>query len=177
MHFSHRHAIGALLLGCLTLSACGGWRDARVNPRNWFGSSETVAVAAPEKNANPLIPVEEDRAKIRVGRQDENTDAPAFPITEIVDLRIDRTASGAFVVATGVAKRQCAYDAKLVSVKDAAGSTLIYTFEVSYPEAPTYAGNTATRTIRAAVHLSNQELRNVRKIRVEGETNARETRR
>lgn len=177
MHFSRRHAIGALLLGSLTLSACGGWRDSRVNPRNWFGSSEETAVATPEEYVNPLIPVEEERARIRVGRKEKDVEIPAEPITEIADLRIDRTTSGAIVVATGVAKRQGAFEAKLVPVEDAEGSTLTYTFEVSYPEEPTYKGNAATRTIRAAVNLSNQDLRGVTTIRVEGETNARESRR
>lgn len=177
MHFSRRHAIGALLLGSLTLTACGGWRDSRANPRNWFGSSEEISVAEPEVNANPLIPVEEERARIRVGRQVDDTETPAFLITEIADLRIDRTTTGAIVVATGIAKRQGAFNAQLVPVEDGQDATLTYTFEVSYPESPTRTGNAATRTIRAAVNLSNQDLGGVTTIRVEGETNARESRR
>ena len=112
-----------------------------------------------------------------MGRNDEDVDVPTEPITEIADLRIDRTTTGAIVVATGIAKRQGAYDAKLVPVETETGATLTYTFEVAYPEAATYKGNEATRTIRAAVNLTQQELRSVTTIRVEGETNARESRR
>ena len=176
MHFSRRHAIGALLIGTLTLSACGGWRDSRANPRNWFGGSEE-AIAEPVEYVNPLIPVEEERTRIRVGRSEEDVEITTEPITEITDLRIDRTTTGAIVVATGLAKRQGAYNARLVPVEESASETLSFVFEVAYPEAPTYKGNEATRTIRAATHLTIQDLRRVNKIRVEGATNARESRR
>lgn len=176
MHFSRRHAIGALLIGTLTLSACGGWRDSRANPRNWFGGSEE-AIAEPVEYVNPLIPESEDRARIRIGRSEEDLEVPTEPITEITDLRIDRTTSGAIVVATGLAKRQGAFNAQLVPIEDEAVDTLSFVFEVAYPETATYRGNDATRTIRAAASLTTQDLRRVNKIRVEGATNARESRR
>lgn len=177
MLISRRCALGALLIGTLTLSACGGLRDSRVNPLNWFGGSEETEVALPE-DYNPLIPEEEDRGTIIFGgNRDEQQEDRSVAITRINGLQIDRTNSGAIIVATGEAKRLGAYDAALVRDADSAPGTLSYVFRVTYPENPTFVGSEATRTIRAAASISRQELNAVRTIRVEGQENARESRR
>lgn len=175
---SSRHlAFTALLLGGLTLSACGSWSGSRLKPGNWFDRDSTEV--EPAADFNPLIPVEEDRARIRIGRSsdDEETEDRSVPITRIAALRVDRTPTGAIVLATGEAFRLGAYEAALVPVESSSEAELAYTFRVTYPTAPSYRGTEATRTIRAAVSLSEADLRNIRSIRVIGEENAREVRR
>ena len=54
-----RITIGALMISTLVLSSCGGWRDSRVNPTNWFGTSRETTNTLDE-NLNPLIPQEEE---------------------------------------------------------------------------------------------------------------------
>ncbi|KUP92708.1 hypothetical protein [Tritonibacter horizontis] len=172
-----RITLGALLIGTLVLSSCGGWRDSRVNPTNWFGNSREAAgskVEAP--NPNPLIPdTDKDRVNL-LGRDDDTVDH-SQPIATIVDIDIQRTPIGAIVTAVGQATRNGAYEAALVASDPQEPGRLEFTFRVTYPDKATYRGTEATRTIRAAVSLTNQDLAGVRVIRVVGETNARESRR
>lgn len=170
----------ALLIGTLALSACGSWSGSRLNPTNWFDRDSTEA-PVPE-NFNPLLPIEEDRISLASAPdEEEEIDARSEPITRITGLRIDRTATGAIVVATGEAKRLGAFAAHLVpeETSDVPGASreLTYVFRVTYPKSPSYRGTEATRSIRAAVSLSDRDLAAVRTIRVVGAENAREIRR
>ncbi len=172
-----RITLGALLIGTLVLSSCGGWRDSRVNPTNWFGNSrEARNAAVVEENLNPLIPREKEERVNLLGRDDDPEDR-SLPIATIVDLNIERTPIGAIVTAVGQATRNGAYEAKLVPAEVQEPGRLEYTFRVTYPERATYRGTEATRTIRAAVSLTNQDLAGVRVLRVVGADNARESRR
>ena len=172
-----RITFGALLIGTLVLSSCGGWRDSRINPTNWFGKSrESRVEASVDENLNPLIPQEEDRANL-LGSRDEVQEDRSLPIALIKDMSISRTPTGAIVTVVGEAARNGAYDAVLVPTEAQDPGELEYTFRVTYPEKATYRGTEATRTIRAAVSLSNQDLRGVHRIRVVGKENARESRR
>lgn len=185
-----RTALIFLLIGAFTLSACGSWRDSRVNPTNWFGnsrsapSSEAAAAAAsaavPNEasgtaaSTNPLIPT--GRRSI-FARPD---DYPGVPISAVTELRIEQTPSGAIIYATGVANRQGAYNAFLRPLTEEEApedGVLIYAFDVVYPEDPTRVGSERTRTVQVARTLSRQQLEGVRLIRVEGVQNARESRR
>jgi hypothetical protein len=97
-------------------------------------------------------------------------------------MRVERTPTGAIVYATGIAARQGAYGVELrldeadrdERTKDA---TLDFTFRAIYPGYRTPVGSDRTRTLRAAVSLSRQQLAGVRSIRVVAEQNARESRR
>ncbi|MCG7623366.1 MULTISPECIES: hypothetical protein [unclassified Epibacterium] len=173
-----RITIGALLVGTLVLSSCGGWRDSRINPGNWFGQSRDSRVeATADENLNPLIPQEEDRVNLIGSRKDAEQVDNSLPIARIKDMRIERTSVGAILTVEGEAARNGAYKAELVPSEIQEAGRLEYTFRVTYPKSATYRGTEATRTIRAAVSLSNQDLAGVRTIRVVGKENARESRR
>ena len=51
-----RKSISLILIASLITASCG-WRDSRVNPRNWFGNSRDVPVEVVDAEANPLIPI------------------------------------------------------------------------------------------------------------------------
>lgn len=168
--------IAVLLIAGLTVSACGGWRDSRVNPTNWFGGSTSAPVeTTTSASANPLIP--ESRRGIFARPEDEDR---SIPITKVTEMQIDPTTTGAIIQVVGVANRQGAFDAELrltPAEDDADKGVLTYTFFVTYPEKPTPQGAERTRTIRQAISLSRQDLQNVRVIRVIGQENVRESRR
>ncbi|MDE4131552.1 hypothetical protein PXK00_00395 [Phaeobacter sp. QD34_3] len=167
-----RKPLSLLLAGAIVLAGCGGWRDSRINPSNWFGSSRTVE-APSSSDANPLIP-----QKTRLGIFDKpKAEDRSTLVAEVSELRIERTPTGAIIYATGVAARQGAFDVELRPVENDDPSVLEYDFRVVYPIAGTPAGSTFSRTLRAAASHSNSDLAGVRLIRVNGATNARESRR
>ena len=171
-----RKPLMLLLATSLFLTACG-WRDARLNPRNWFGKGQTVAVEA-VKQTNPLIP---QRSALRRKKKAVDTSVAIATITE---LRIDQTPTGAIILATGIAARQGGFGAELRldeddgnSDPDAASDVLSYTFRITYPGPLTATGTAHTRTISVAQSLSKFDLLNIRLIRVQGAQNAIESRR
>lgn len=169
-----RKPLALILAGSLVLAGCGGWRDSRVNPTNWFGKSRSVPVAAEVgEEVNPLIP-EKQRRGIFAPKETEDT---SVLVGEISALRIEPTPTGAIVRATGVAERQGAHKLELRQVSDSAAGTLEFDFRVLYPDATTPTGSIHSRTIHAAVTLSKQDLAGIRVIRVSGATNARDSRR
>ncbi len=168
-----RRPVILLLAASLTLAACGGWSNSRLNPGNWFGRSREVPVEAVAGEVNPLLPT--PSAINRKSAADRHV-----PIATVTELTVERTLTGAIVRATGVAARQGAYEARLTPVPaqegDPAG-VLRYTFEVVYPRNPSAVGNERTRTVLVARALSDQDLQGVRLIRVTAASNSRETRR
>ena len=167
-----RKPLSLLLAGAILLAGCGGWRDSRINPSNWFGSSE-VAEAPVDADVNPLIP---EKTGLGVFDKPEAEDRTVL-VAEVSELRIERTPVGAIIYATGVAARQGAFDVELRPVENDDPSVLEYDFRVVYPEDATPVGTVFTRTLRAARSHTKQDLSGVRLIRVNGETNARESRR
>jgi len=173
-----RKPLMLLLITSLFLTACG-WRDAGLNPRNWFGRAQTVAVE-PATQTNALIP---KRSALRGKKQQVDTSVAIATITE---LRIEQTPTGAIILATGLAARQGGFDAELRLDEsdgdnngdpDGATDVLSYTFRITYPGPLTATGSTNTRTISVAQSLSKFDLRAIRLIRVQGAQNAIETRR
>ncbi len=165
-----------LLAANLVLAGCGGWSDARVNPRNWFGKSQSVATGVPTEGdaVNPLIP-----KKSAISKRPTQKDA-SIAISAITELRINQTTTGAIILATGIAGRQGAYDAELRidPVDDETPANILsFTFRVVYPDDPTPAGSEHTRTVHVAHTLTTQDLRGIRLIRVRGEQNIMESRR
>ncbi|WP_417699144.1 hypothetical protein [Pseudophaeobacter sp.] len=169
-----RKPLALLMAGSLLLAGCGGWSDSRINPGNWFGKSKSTPVAtAASGDVNPLIP---EKTGLGIFDRPEEEDI-SLPARQISELRVEPTPNGAIIYATAIAARQGGYDLALKRVPDTAADTLEYTFNVVYPEAGTPTGNEHSRTLRAAVTLSEQDLRGIRTIRVSGAENARETRR
>lgn len=169
-----RKTVLLLVVLGFTVSACGGWRDSRVNPGNWFGSGSEVPVATAEGEVNPLIP-----AKSVVSRDREEVDRHVL-IETVSDLQIERTVGGAIILVTGVGRVQGAYGAELRPVspdEKPVDGVLAYTFNVLYPSEPRAVGSERTRTVEVARSRTTQDLDGVRVIRITAASNARESRR
>ncbi|KIC21275.1 hypothetical protein [Leisingera sp. ANG-Vp] len=160
------------LASALVLAGCG-WKDSRLNPSNWFGSSEPAAVE-PAANTNPLLPQDSNARGIFARPEPEDV---TVLISRISDLRIERTAAGAIIYATAIASRQGAYNVELRPVELPEDGVLAYDFRVVYPEFQTPTGSEFSRTVHAARTVTEQDLEGIRTVRVNGTENARESRR
>ncbi len=155
---------------CLMLAVAGCARiaESRLNPLNWFGRSEAVAVADTGAVAErrPLVP-ENRRVREVEGRP---------LVAEITALSIDRTPGGALVRATGRTTTQGYYNAQLV-LASVDGGLMTFAFRAEAPAGFAGTGTPASRTITAATALSDQDLAGIRTIRVEAASGARVARR
>lgn len=164
-----RRPLVAVLALTMTLSACGAVRESRFNPFNWFGNSREVPVEA-EANTNPLIP--QRRSPFRrpeqvfVGR----------PLDQVTALSVERVADGAILRVEGIAQRADAYDITLAPVETDTPGLLQYELQAAFDERGRDIVN-LPRPVSVALHLTEQELEGVRRIRVTAARNARETRR
>lgn len=170
-------SLTVLLTAGVLLSSCG-WSDSRVNPRNWFGGSTEIPVQteAEADAVNPLIPAK----KKSILSSKEKPVIIGDPIASIAQLRVERTASGAIIHATGIGAREGAYNARLVpdnADETAENGVLSYTFRVFYPQNTTAFGTERTRRVDVARSVSSQTMAGVRSIRVSGVENARESKR
>ncbi|WP_170381029.1 hypothetical protein [Ruegeria atlantica] len=167
-----------LLVATLALSACNSWSDSRVNPSNWFGSSQPAAPTETDSNdANALVPAQKEGGGLFSRSAPEDT---SVPIAKIDELRIDPTPNGAIVFATGTAARQGAYNAKLVRVdseENQKNGVLEFTFRVNYPENATNQGTERSRKVTDAININKNDLQSTRLVRVVGQQNALESRR
>ena len=160
----------ALTLAALVLTGCGTIRDSRLNPFNWFGNSREVEVTDVE--VNPLIPGERRGIFSR-----PDAVYRGVPIDQVLELQIDRTRSGAIIVARGLAARQGPYQVQLrPETEDGVpvDGVLTYYFDVVYPGYNTDVGPEQTRRVTVAQSISNQTLSETRVVRVIGAQNARE---
>ncbi|MEH6737540.1 MAG: hypothetical protein V7695_03210 [Sulfitobacter sp.] len=173
-----RISLTVLLVASVSLGACGIVRNSALNPTNWFdrSTSEPIEVVD-EKPVNLLIPKKSGLfAKNRA-------DAAIYlgePIDEIVDLTIERVAGGAIIRVTGRADRQGLYSVRLTPVVEdetPVDGVLSYRLEGIEPDANTAVGASATREVTVARKVTDQDLRGVSTIRVEGVRNARVARR
>ncbi|MEC7259247.1 MAG: hypothetical protein VXW58_15670, partial [Pseudomonadota bacterium] len=139
-----RRSILVFLVATLALSSCG-WRDSRINPRNWFGNSREVrATETVAEPTNPLIP----RRSSILDRAPQ--DDLSVPIATVTEMRIEPTNSGAILYASGVAQRQGAFQARLVPanaelIPDEDG-VLSFSLRVVYPQGATRVGSEHSRT-------------------------------
>ncbi|MEO0503372.1 MAG: hypothetical protein AAFZ14_08605 [Pseudomonadota bacterium] len=167
-----------LLVATMTLGAC----STRLNPFNWFGRSQSEPVQAPQEaeEVNPLIP-QSDRVRLNLfGLRNDPAEYPGGPIDQVSDLVIERVPGGAVIRASGVADYQGAFGVRLQPANDdevAEDGVLTYRLEVIRPERATVGGPERVRTVTAARILTDNQLANVRTIRVEGLRNAQTSRR
>lgn len=173
-----RISLSVLLVASLTVGACGYVRNSALNPTNWFGNSTAETIETADAGpVNPLIP---QRSGLFAGR---NADADAYfgkPFEEIVELKVERVAGGAIIRATGRADRQGIYSVRLTPTTEdetPVKGVLTYRLEGVEPKRGTAVGGPATREVTAARKITDQALRGVRTIRVEGVRNARVARR
>lgn len=166
-----------LLALTVALTACGSIRDSRVNPFNWFGQADSEPVAAREVNTNPLIPT--GGGLFSRARAEEDIYL-GQPFEQITDLTIERVPGGAIIRATGLAARQGLYAVQLTPENEdetPVDGVLTYRLEGVRPSRATPAGPVPTREVIAARSVTDQQLRGVSRIRVEGQQNALVSRR
>ncbi len=179
-----RKTILILTAASIVLAACG-FRDSRVNPRNWFGASRERAIEARAQRAqtetktvevNPLLP-----ARTRSIAAPPEVRDLSVEVEQVTELRVEPTATGAIIYASGIATRQGAFGARLTPANDSAepdeNGVLSLSFRVVYPRYATLKGTDFSRTVHDAFSLTNVQLQRVRVIRVTAAQNARETRR
>lgn len=160
--------LSVLVLSALVLSGCGS----SLNPFNWFGNSQSQPVVTDDATVNPLIP--QRRASIFRDSQD-NTYLGAY-IGEVSELLIERRPGGAIIRATGVVDRQKYFDVRLLkNEEESTESVLTYDFKAI--QVQSNAGPKASRTVVAAVWLTDNQLEGIREIRVKGARNLRSSRR
>ncbi|MFM2388862.1 MAG: hypothetical protein RLZZ437_417 [Pseudomonadota bacterium] len=146
------------VLCLVVLAGCGGFRDSRLNPLNWFGGSQSAEL-------EPLLPAEapDDRALI----------------AELLDVQIDQLPGGAILRATGRAPTQGYWQAELVLREgpDQDPTALVYDFRIFPPVTAANVSTPQSREVTVALYLSDIDLASVQSITVQGATNARAIRR
>lgn len=164
-----RKTVICLAIAAIGLSAC----SSRLNPMNWFGGSEEVAVETTTADVNPLIP---KRAGL-LSRPEEVY--AGIPVQKITEMKVERTANGAIIRAAGIAYVQGAFAVALIPQNDGKPVSGVLSFELQavHPKAGSRGGAEQTRQVTAAIALTNQELQGVRTIKVIGGENARQSRR
>lgn len=146
-----------VLIAATTLTACGVWRESRINPKNWFGRSQEVQVAAPA---------------------DDGLDAKGRSlVASVTGMTVEPYPGGAIIRATGLPPSQGWWDAELVALPVDDKGVLVVEFRVFPPVKAWPEGTPVSRQITAALALSDIRLEPVRTIVVQGATNARSSRR
>ncbi len=151
--------IAAALVGCLTLSACGGSSPSAsgLNPFGWFKK---------DGETTETRPVREQTLTPRKGFT--NYVDPRGLISEVLTIAIDRTPDGAILRATGRTGATGYYDADLVRVA-AGDNTFTYDFRVRRSEGTSVEG----QVIHAATELTAAEYAWVRRVIVRGADGSR----
>ncbi|WP_151719961.1 hypothetical protein [Gemmobacter serpentinus] len=149
------------LLAALTLvlftSACGGFSQSRLNPVNWFGRAEPAAAA-------PVIPARPADPRALAG--------------QITDLKMEPMPGGAILRATAVMPTQGWWEAELVAVdKEPVDGKMVYEFRTYPPINQAGVSTPHSRSITAAVFLSDIKLSRINSVTVQGATNGMTTRR
>ncbi len=145
----------AFLTVCLVLAGCGGLRDSRLNPFNWFGKSqprETIVLQETPGDPRPFV------------------DA-------VLGMTVEPIPGGAIVRATGQTPTQGWWQAELVPLPVDENGTLVYEFRLLPPVTPTDVNTPQSRQVTVGIYISDYKLENLREIVVQGATNARAARR
>ncbi|MBS0122663.1 hypothetical protein [Thetidibacter halocola] len=165
-----RAALILILSGAL-VAGCGGFGESRFNPMNWFGRSVSTPVD-PNATVNPLIP-QRSESVLRRPRQDAAYAGSL--VGEVTELLVERRPGGAIIRTTGVADYQGPFELRMVPVEDAGDGVLAYEFRAY--QAPGPRGTDLSRTVTAAVWVTDSELAGIRTISVKGARNERTSRR
>ena len=158
------------------LGGCGGFRESRINPRNWFGSSRArPSTAAQERpDANPLIPDAGQRGLFDVFREEAPYEGRL--VAEVTALDVERATGGAIIRVSGLASQQQVYDVRLLpgtGADEPVDGVLSYELRAVHPlDEPD-----RPRKVQAAVFVSDKTLERTRAVRVRGARNERVSRR
>ncbi|WP_240783916.1 hypothetical protein [Tabrizicola caldifontis] len=137
------------------LAGCGGFRDSRLNPRNWFGRSkprETIVLPTENRETRPLVDV-------------------------VLSMSVEPIPGGAIVRARGQTPTQGWWQAELVPMPIDDNEVLVYEFRLQPPVTKTDVNTPQSRQVDVAIYISDIRLERVREIVVQGATNARSARR
>lgn len=145
-----RLSIIAILVLSTALAGCGGFRESRLNPFNWFRAAEPAAVT------DLYVRPEDPRALV----------------AQVTDLKVEPYPGGAIVRATGLPPSQGFWEAELVEQPLDDQGRLVFEFRVFPPLDPQPAGAPRSREIVVAVALSTRKLDGVGAIVVQGASNA-----
>jgi len=137
-----------ILFVMMSLAAC----DSRINPLNWFGGDREQRVRVDPDDPSRL----------------DIVDSRAL-VTEITQLSVEQTTSGAIVRATGVTPLQGYFDAELVVV-ERTPTSVVYDFRVA---APVDNATSGLQEISVGAQLSVAELAGIRSITVIAQNNRR----
>lgn len=192
-----RIVVSVLVISTMTLAGCGGLRDSRANPMNWFGQSKserlvesgTPPAPGDRQTGNPLI---EEPGKSRLApRSARNVEGSGILrlrnkdvvyegtlIDEVTALRVERVPNGAIVRVTGLPQREGAFDVRLLQVNPdgPVNGVMEYTLN-AYQPVTTRQGSPRTREVEVGTFLSNKELEQITEIRIVAERNSRTSRR
>lgn len=145
----------------VALAGCGGWKESRVNPRNWFGKSEQVQTLEPKTG---YLKAKADHRPL---------------VADVSTLEIKRTPTGAIVSVTGLPPTQGWWGAALEADDDGrpVDGVITYRFVIAPPEPGSPAAqrvmNAGSRTVTAAAFINNTRLADTHKIVVIGAQNER----
>ena len=139
----------ALLVATLAVTACSRIQNSRLNPLNWFGRSEAAPVQVVEELGDPRPMV-----------------------AQVLSLDVDRVPEGAIVRAKGLPPTQGWWDAELVE-RGLEDGVLTLEFRLEQPVRRQPEGTPPSREVVVASFLSNIKLESIRRIVVQGASNAR----
>lgn len=152
-----RKPLIAAICASLALGGCGSFgsmSSSKLNPFNWFGSSEETAQISPLAE-----PVDE-----------------RLLVASVSGLTLERMTGGVIIRATGLPPTQGFWDAELVA-RPVEDGTIVFDFRVFPPLAASAVSTTQSREIEVATFMSDIKLDGIRQITVQGENNARSSRR
>jgi hypothetical protein len=150
-----------LILGvALVLSGCGGFRDSRLNPFNWFGRSK----AGPDLVSSEAGYLAND---------------PRQLVASVTELVVTPTTGGAIINVVGLPPTQGWWDAELVAENfgDPVDGVMTYRFVVFPPPSATRSSTPQSRQVTAGAFLTDIDLQSISEIVVLAETNSRSSRR
>ena len=139
----------------LALAGCGGLRQSKLNPFNWFKKSEpreTIVLPGEQADPRPLVDT-------------------------VLSMAVEPIPGGAVVRARGVTPTQGWWNAELVARDVDDKGVLVYEFRLVPPNGQTDVNTQQSREIDVAIYISDPKLAPVREIVVQGAKNARSARR
>jgi hypothetical protein len=95
-------------------------------------------------------------------------------LQQVTALQVEQVADGAIVRVQGTAQRADAYDITLVEQPTERADMLHYELQAAFPEL-TRSTIRQPRPVTVALHLTDEELAGIRRIRVSAAQNARVT--
>ena len=136
-----------------SLAGCARVSESRFNPFNWFGGDRETERLTPDVEV-----IEDDRPLVE----------------QVVSVRIERAPGGAILYAVGLPPTQGYWLADLLPDPDRSDlGRLAYQFRILPPDTATRVSTPASRSVTAAIFLSDQTLAGTSTVDVYGATNAR----